>query len=563
MFKPRILDLYSCAGGAAKGYADAGFEVVGVDIDPQPRYPYEFHQADALAFVAEHGHEFDVIHGSPPCFAEGTPVLTRRGSVDITEVEAGDEVWTHRNRWRRVTDTMSRKAETVTIGHITTTPDHPFYAARQYRWYAGREERPKYPWSVGEPEWVNAEGTQGLFISSPHRFNGVEGTFPCSPWLAGRYVADGWTGRDGLMVAVGKGKEAEFEEKSGLAHWVTNQSGPNCTRYTVAGREIAERLAAHFGEGAHGKTVPSWVLSASTQERVDFLSGYLSGDGTETGNGWVANTVSTNLASQLRLLALSLGYAAGIGRVRTPDTKVIEGRVVNQGDYWSVRITTGRGRYTRDGHGLHWFKQRHDVVPAGVQDVYDITVEEDHSFTAWGVIVHNCQTFSRTKTLHDNDHPDLVAETRDALTATGKPWVIENVVGAPLVDPLRLCGTEFGMVAPDVDGVPLKLVRHRLFESNAPLMGAGGCRHDHSIQTASIYGAGGGWTPRHRDNPERRGGYIPHISVIKELLGIDWMTKHELSQSIPPIFTEHVGRQLIDHITNPAAAGFSFAQEAA
>jgi DNA (cytosine-5)-methyltransferase 1 len=66
---PRMLDLFCCQGGAAAGYHRAGFEVVGVDIAPQPRYPFEFHQGDALEFLATHGHEFDVIHASPPCDA--------------------------------------------------------------------------------------------------------------------------------------------------------------------------------------------------------------------------------------------------------------------------------------------------------------------------------------------------------------------------------------------------------------------------------------------------------------------------------------------------------------
>jgi len=63
----RLLDLYCCAGGAARGYWLAGYTIVGVDIDPQPNYPYQFIQADALEFATDHGHAFDVIHASPPC----------------------------------------------------------------------------------------------------------------------------------------------------------------------------------------------------------------------------------------------------------------------------------------------------------------------------------------------------------------------------------------------------------------------------------------------------------------------------------------------------------------
>lgn len=72
MSKPRILDLFCCAGGAGKGYHDAGFDVKGIDISPQPRYPYEFKQADAINYLeliiytGEHVW-YDAFHASPPC----------------------------------------------------------------------------------------------------------------------------------------------------------------------------------------------------------------------------------------------------------------------------------------------------------------------------------------------------------------------------------------------------------------------------------------------------------------------------------------------------------------
>jgi len=84
----KLLDLFCGAGGAAYGYHLAGFdEIVGVDIKPQPRYPFEFVQADALGFVAEHGHEFDVIHASPPCqrFSSATPNGYKEKHPDLIE----------------------------------------------------------------------------------------------------------------------------------------------------------------------------------------------------------------------------------------------------------------------------------------------------------------------------------------------------------------------------------------------------------------------------------------------------------------------------------------------
>jgi DNA (cytosine-5)-methyltransferase 1 len=85
--RPVLLDAYCGAGGAAVGYHRAGFDVVGVDIAPQPRYPFAFEQGDAIEFIRRHGREFDVIHTSPPCqgYSEATPARVKASLPRLIE----------------------------------------------------------------------------------------------------------------------------------------------------------------------------------------------------------------------------------------------------------------------------------------------------------------------------------------------------------------------------------------------------------------------------------------------------------------------------------------------
>jgi DNA (cytosine-5)-methyltransferase 1 len=143
-----------------------------------------------------------------------------------------------------------------------------------------------------------------------------------------------------------------------------------------------------------------------------------------------------------------------------------------------------------------------------------------------------CQAYSVTRSLHDNEHPDMVEPTRAALRKTGLPYVIENVPGAPLQNYVMLCGTMFG----------LGVIRHRCFECFPQLLMAPmACHHYgktgkskgeyHTLDKSDLITCVG-------HNFQARSGRIA--------MDIDWMTRNELSQAIPPAYTEWIGRQLLN-----------------
>lgn len=133
----------------------------------------------------------------------------------------------------------------------------------------------------------------------------------------------------------------------------------------------------------------------------------------------------------------------------------------------------------------------------------------------------------------------MLRHTLDRLTSTGRPWVVENVAGADMPGALVLCGSEFGLSA---DGRRLK--RHRQFASNLLLMGAGGCTCA-GEPIGGVYGTGGGGAMNR--------GYKLSARQARRAMGTPWMTWREMAQAIPPAYTEHIGEQLLAHLTAVAS----------
>lgn len=200
-----------------------------------------------------------------------------------------------------------------------------------------------------------------------------------------------------------------------------------------------------------------------------------------------------------------------------------------------------------DVHGVDLFEdysQKRYPFPSTKGDVFEIL---DHSIDlGYDAIAASppCQRYSITNAARQADYPDLIEPTREALQATGLPYVIENVVGAPLIEPVELCGCMFDLKAVDDDGIMLHLQRARLFESNVPISAPRPCDHSDHEWVGGCYG--GARRDKYEAKYVRKGGYVPpNKAVVEAYMGIDWMTWKGLHQSIPPAYTQHIGQQLL------------------
>jgi len=164
------------------------------------------------------------------------------------------------------------------------------------------------------------------------------------------------------------------------------------------------------------------------------------------------------------------------------------------------------------------------------QDVLELTSDDLQEFD----LIHAsppCQTFSITQHLRNaqgksTSKLDLLEPTRKLLVDSGKPYIIENVKGAPLLNPVQLCGSSFG----------LKVRRHRLFESNLKLQGSE-CNHKAQGRPVGVYGS-------LRDEIPKGGKTAESIEQAREAMGIHWMLWGELVEAIPPAYTQYLAKQI-------------------
>ena len=156
-----------------------------------------------------------------------------------------------------------------------------------------------------------------------------------------------------------------------------------------------------------------------------------------------------------------------------------------------------------------------------------------------------CQSYSGMTNCRpgvSGEYPQLIDVMRDRLAAWGGPWVIENVAGSGLASQDDLLGTHGLLLCGAMFGLPL--YRHRLFEASFPMCAPNHPRHDVPASKA------GHWKP---GTIISVAGNCAPIALARQAMGIGWMTRDELAESIPPAYTEYIGASLVAAVLERAA----------
>ena len=334
---------------------------------------------------------FGRVHGCP----RGTLILTLRGLIPIEEVVVGDQVLTHRNRWRGVSALAEPGwAPTVALrGHgfpeLICAATDPILSRFRSRVWVGRGNGGQRT-DFGKADGAYAVNMAGRHWATPVQVPAAEVPWPdATPafmWAVGRWVADGHTSQSSVHWSIGKSKADAFAAAAPAN--ARPHEMRTAIRFSLCDRQLAHWLREQFGHGAAYKSIPAWLLGAERQLQQAFLDGYVSGDGCESQGGIKITTVSKKLAVGVRMLAVGLGYSTACYFTPRPPTTVIEGRTVNQRPSWELVLRAGDLKGNSSfAIGNHRFGLVRAVTGGGERELFSMEVDEDQSCVANGIVI--------------------------------------------------------------------------------------------------------------------------------------------------------------------------------
>lgn len=416
--------MFAGIGGFRSGLEQAGHKCIGyIEWDKFARQSYqamydtkgEFTANDIQQVEGNSLPEADLWTFGSPCFVKGTLVQTNDGLIPIEKIKPDQQVVTIDGSLQKVTQTMVHNTEQIyqlkVEGNllIQVTGNHPVFARKRRERHIGH--------TFDAPEWIKVKDLKkgDLIQQYNPKIKMTRRLTDEQVWLLGRYVADGYIANTKrrhrqnsyfhrVVFCIGKKKVDYFKAHVSNYHLSPSVSNKNesCIKFSINSKELMD-LASEFGRGAANKEIPLWVFGLSLNQRKLFIDGYTSGDGSLVANKTMQSvtTISKKLAlSFAKLVECTLNRPASVFYVKTADTHVIEGRRVNQQDQYQIHYRIeDNGKllwHSKIYEGNMWkpVKTVKKIELDKAIPVFNLEVENNHTYNANGIICHNCTNIS-------------------------------------------------------------------------------------------------------------------------------------------------------------------------
>ena len=390
-------------------------------------------KGEDLQIVDTDKYEY-VLTYSFPCFTADSLVLTRNGYKRICDVDYEDFVLSHDNKYHKVANIFNNgthdiyKINAMGVDEIKTTINHKFYVREMF--HKGH----KWTRCFKQPIWkelreLTKNDYLGIAINQENRTI-VSNKLPMQNehfwWIIGRYLGDGWLrNQQGVIICCDKTELGEITYHLDKLDWHYNIVEERTVLKIHIPKKALSDFVSQFGNGAGNKHLTQDILDLPIHYLTPFIKGYISADGCFTNGLYKATSISRELIyGMAQCVAKVYKTPYRIYKVEPPKTKIIEDRLVNQNSWYQLVFKTENKKQDKAFYegGYIWYPIK-SIEYVGKDNVYDIEVEDSHSFTVQNTIVHNCQDLSLA-----GKRKGMSVSQANGGTRSGLLWEVERIL---------------------------------------------------------------------------------------------------------------------------------------